>query len=160
MSLNFDKIELKVDNRVVELGTSEIPIFAIMATSWDDIPDKPETFPPEPHDHDDRYFTEDEITTKLNAKANLKSPTFTGTPKAPTASKGTNTTQLATTAFVATGLADKQDALTFDTVPTASSSNPVTSDGIKTALDGKVDVITQVSLQWNETDESLDFVFA
>lgn len=34
-------------------------------------------------------------------KANLASPTFTGTPAAPTAATGTNTTQIATTAFVA-----------------------------------------------------------
>ncbi|MDD7689424.1 MAG: hypothetical protein PUI93_00735, partial [Ellagibacter isourolithinifaciens] len=33
-------------------------------------------------------------------KANINSPTFTGTPKAPTAAAGTNTTQVATTAFV------------------------------------------------------------
>ena len=33
------------------------------------------------------------------AKANLASPTFTGTPLAPTATAGTNTTQLATTEF-------------------------------------------------------------
>ena len=33
-------------------------------------------------------------------KANLASPTFTGTPKAPTAAAGTNSTQVATTAFV------------------------------------------------------------
>ena len=32
--------------------------------------------------------------------ATANSPTFTGTPVAPTASSGTNTTQLATTAFV------------------------------------------------------------
>lgn len=38
--------------------------------------------------------------TALNTKANLASPAFTGTPKAPTAAKNTNTTQLATTAFV------------------------------------------------------------
>ena len=36
----------------------------------------------------------------LALKANLASPTFTGTPKAPTATAGTNTTQIATTAFV------------------------------------------------------------
>jgi len=36
----------------------------------------------------------------LNLKANLASPTFTGTPLAPTAAPGTNTTQIATTAFV------------------------------------------------------------
>lgn len=40
------------------------------------------------------------VQTQLNAKAPLASPTFTGTPAAPTASGGTNTTQLATTAFV------------------------------------------------------------
>jgi len=41
--------------------------------------------------------------------ASLASPTFTGTPAAPTASTGTNTTQIATTAFVqteVTGLVD------------------------------------------------------
>jgi len=39
-------------------------------------------------------------TEQLSSKANLSSPTFTGSPKAPTASAGTSTTQLATTAFV------------------------------------------------------------
>ena len=40
------------------------------------------------------------------------------------------------------GLAAKQDTLTFDTAPTASSTNPVTSGGVKTALDGKQDTLT------------------
>lgn len=39
------------------------------------------------------------------AGAPLSSPTFTGTPAAPTAAPGTNTTQLATTAFVAAAVA-------------------------------------------------------
>ena len=38
-------------------------------------------------------------------KADIASPTFTGTPSAPTASAGTNTTQLATTAYVDTAVA-------------------------------------------------------
>src|SRR5574343_569292 len=42
----------------------------------------------------------DGVDTAITAKANLASPTFTGTPAAPTAAAGTNTTQLATTAFV------------------------------------------------------------
>ena len=71
MSLDFDKIELKVDNHVVQLETSEIPIFALMTTSWDDIPDKPETFPPDPHDHDDRYYTKSETYTKDELDASL-----------------------------------------------------------------------------------------
>lgn len=40
--------------------------------------------------------------TALNLKANLASPTFTGVPAAPTAAPATNTTQVATTAFVTT----------------------------------------------------------
>jgi len=42
------------------------------------------------------------IQTQLNAKAALASPALTGTPTAPTATAATNTTQLATTAFVTT----------------------------------------------------------
>jgi len=42
--------------------------------------------------------------TALNLKSNIASPTFTGTPAAPTATTGTNTTQLATTAFVTTAV--------------------------------------------------------
>jgi hypothetical protein len=40
------------------------------------------------------------VTTSLAAKAPLASPALTGTPTAPTAVADTNTTQLATTAFV------------------------------------------------------------
>ena len=40
------------------------------------------------------------IQTQLDTKIGAASPTFTGTPAAPTASTGTNTTQIATTAFV------------------------------------------------------------
>ena len=42
--------------------------------------------------------------TALDLKANLASPTLTGTPAAPTATTGTNTTQIATTAFVKTAI--------------------------------------------------------
>lgn len=40
------------------------------------------------------------IQTAITTKADLNSPTFIGTPSAPTASVGTSTTQVATTAFV------------------------------------------------------------
>jgi hypothetical protein len=42
----------------------------------------------------------DNIATAVATKADLASPALTGTPTAPTASVGTNTTQLATTALV------------------------------------------------------------
>lgn len=41
-----------------------------------------------------------DIRNMIDLKANESSPIFTGTPKAPTAAAGTNTTQIATTAFV------------------------------------------------------------
>jgi hypothetical protein len=40
------------------------------------------------------------IETAVATKANLDSPAFSGTPTAPTAASGTNTTQIASTAFV------------------------------------------------------------
>src|SRR6478609_1531074 len=45
-----------------------------------------------------------DLNTALAAKAPLASPTFTGTPAAPTAAAATNTTQIATTAYVQTNL--------------------------------------------------------
>lgn len=44
------------------------------------------------------------LTASLGALAPLVSPAFTGTPTAPTAAANTNTTQLATTAFVTAGV--------------------------------------------------------
>ena len=44
--------------------------------------------------------------TDITGKADLAGPTFTGVPAAPTASSGTNTTQIATTAFVTAAVPD------------------------------------------------------
>ena len=44
------------------------------------------------------------VSNAIASKANINSPTFTGTPAGPTASAGTATTQLATTAFVTSAL--------------------------------------------------------
>lgn len=46
------------------------------------------------------------LEDKMKLKANINSPVLTGTPKAPTASAGNNTTQIATTAFVKTAVSD------------------------------------------------------
>ena len=53
------------------------------------------------------------LQAALDAKAPLTSPTLTGVPLAPTAAAGTNTTQIATTAFVAAALAVNIDGGTF-----------------------------------------------
>jgi hypothetical protein len=57
-----------------------------------------------------------DLQTALNAKAPLASPTFTGAPAAPNPAAGTNTTQLATTAFVVSGFATINSP-TFTGVP-------------------------------------------
>ena len=52
------------------------------------------------------YSRGDHVHPSDTNKANINNPSFTGTPTAPTASKGTNTTQIATTAFVQSAITD------------------------------------------------------
>ena len=42
----------------------------VAAPAWDSISGKPTAFTPTDHTHDDRYYTESEMNTKLNGKAN------------------------------------------------------------------------------------------
>jgi hypothetical protein len=100
-------------------------------------------------------------------KADIASPTFTGTPAAPTADAGTNTTQLATTAFVSAAVAALVDGApgaidtlnelaaalnddaSFSTTITNSiaavqsdvDQNEVDSDAADAALSGRLDVL-------------------
>jgi len=71
------------------------------------------------------------IAAAVSSKADSNSPAFTGTPTAPTASSGTNTTQLATTAFVTAAL-----ALVYPVgsiyINAAVSTNPATLMGFGT----------------------------
>lgn len=61
-----------------------------------------------------------QVQAKLTDYATKASPTFTGTPKAPTAAAGTNTTQIATTAFVQAALL--QNVLTTTALGASTSS--------------------------------------
>lgn len=65
----------------------------------------------------------------------LASPTFTGTPAAPTASAGTNTTQIATTAFVKTAVDNAVQGLDPKQSVKAASTANLTLSGEKT-VDG------------------------
>ncbi len=42
----------------------------LFSGSYNDLTDKPSTFPPSSHTHDDRYYTESEIDSALNGKSN------------------------------------------------------------------------------------------
>ena len=79
------------------------------------------------------------ISTAIATKADLASPTLTGTPAAPTASSGTNTTQVATTAFVTAAVASGVTSALASVYPVGSiyinagvSTNPATLLGFGT----------------------------
>lgn len=76
------------------------------------------------------------LVTDLGLKADALNAALTGTPTAPTAAGGTNTTQLATTAFVLAN-ASSLSGLTLGFLPKAASSstiaNSLLDDGITTA---------------------------
>lgn len=78
---------------------------------------------------------EEFITTAVNGLAPKADPTFTGVPAAPTATKGTNTTQLATCAFVQKAVGDyapKSSPALTDT-PTAPTVSPASDSTTKIA---------------------------
>lgn len=66
-----------------------------------------------------------EVQAELTKKAPIASPSFTGTPKVPTASAGTNNTQAASTAFVTSAISTAMAGITkldFQVVQTLPST--------------------------------------
>jgi hypothetical protein len=78
-----------------------------------------------------------ELAQAISFKASLVSPAFTGTPTAPTPVGGTNTTQIATTEFVASGFYTKAQA--DAKFLTGSTTTFYTKTEVDTALGGKLD---------------------
>lgn len=88
------------------------------------------------------------ITTAITGLAPKAGPTFTGVPKAPTATKGTNTTQLATCAFVQAAVGDYAPKASpeFTGTPTAptvgspstSTDQIATTAFVQAAIDAKL----------------------
>ena len=74
--------------------------------------------------------------TVLGLKANLASPSLTGTPTAPTATAGANTTQIATTAFVKSAIS------TADSGNVKLTGNQTISGQKSFSLTGKIDMQT------------------
>lgn len=70
----------------ISLGTVNISDVAYNETTWNGIANVAPS--------------QNAVRDVIETKANIASPTFTGTPTAPTAAANTNTTQLATTAYV------------------------------------------------------------
>lgn len=94
----------------------------------------------------------DEIVVALNLKAALASPTLTGSPRAPTAAYGDNTTLLATTAFIQNALA-AYSALTNVQVRVATTANITIATALNNAdtIDGIVLATNDRVLVKNQT---------
>ena len=94
------------------------------SVDWSNVTNKPATFPPSAHTHDDRYYTESEVDTKLAAKA--------GTAVATTSAAGLMSA------------ADKtkldnlsQTSITVDSALSTTSTNPAQNKVITVALNSK-----------------------
>ena len=79
---------------------------------------------------DAAFLTEKAVATLLTAKAPLASPALTGTPTAPTATAGTNTTQIATTEFVKTAVDNAQSGIVK--IETYNNASMTPTDGVCT----------------------------
>lgn len=107
------------------------------AQAWTDITGKPSNIvTDDSYVHTDNNFT-DTLKSKLddiNLSNYLAKSGGTMTGALTLSGAPTSNLEAATKKYVDDGLANKQNTLTFDDTPTASSDNPVTSGGVYTAI--------------------------
>ena len=118
------------------------------AVPWSGVTGKPTSFTPSSHSHSIAQVTG--LQTALDAKAPLASPALTGSPTAPTATAGTNTTQIATTAFVAAAIGALIDAApgamdTLNELAAALGDDPNFATTVTSALAGKLSAASNLS---------------
>lgn len=98
----------------------------------------------------------DHVHPTDTTRAPLASPTFTGTPKAPTATAGTNNTQIATTAFVTNAIAT---ALTGTASFQGTITNNTTISNLTDYKKGWYWMVNSPGTYVNETCEVGDMIF-
>jgi hypothetical protein len=81
------------------------------------------------------------IETAIGTKADSASPTFTGTPIAPTAATGTSSTQIATTAFVQSGINNSSASVLVNTVKLNDLYFNQVTTGWKVTQDGSDNLV-------------------
>lgn len=114
------------------------------------------TVDPAQHQHTIAQVTD--LQTTLDDKAPLASPAFTGTPTAPTAGAGTNTTQIATTAFVKAAIdASVGDSDHIAIKGTVNSSTPLPEADYKL---GDAYIVGEAGTYAGETCEAGDWIIA
>ena len=80
----------------------------------------------------------DHVHPSDTSRAPTESPTLTGTPTAPTASAGTNTTQIATTAFVQAEIANDTFSKTELMMAIGNINSPLLSMPLKSSIDYEI----------------------
>ncbi len=97
------------------------------------------------------------IQTQLNTKAALASPALTGVPTAPTATSGTSTTQIATTAFAAALAVPVGSIIAFSvaTAPTGFLALPTAATDINRTT--YANLFTAIGTTWGVGDSSTTF---
>ena len=91
----------------------------------------------------------DHVHPTDTSRAPLASPTFTGTPKAPTATAGTNTTQIATTEFVKTEVTNATSNLATKSTTLAGYgiTNAYTKSEADSAIASAIGGVTSIRFQ-------------
>ena len=110
---------------------------------------------------DTQYPSAKLLYDQLALKAPLASPAFTGTPTAPTASSGTNTTQVATTQFVQSAISanscrvvylDNDDKFDGNFANWVSGGCPTSVSGLYNTISGLMDNETYPIIATDTTD--------
>lgn len=103
------------------------------------------------------------LQTAVNSKANTISATLSGTPTAPTATAGSNTTQISTTAFVTAAITGATSAL--DTMSTQAASAVAITGGSATGMTDVTSTTVTASTtlaigaDWTVVQTSTDLIF-
>jgi hypothetical protein len=104
---------------------------------------------------DDEYNA---IATAISSKADTTSPTFTGTPIAPTAAPNTNTTQIATTAFVTAATGTLGTMATQNANAVAITGGTISGISTSSITTGSFTTVN-IGAGWSVVQSGTDLIF-
>lgn len=140
-NITLGGVKLDSDNNELQINIDGI--LSINDVNWSKISSTPSTIIG--YGITDAY-NKTEVDNKIQLKANIISPQFIGIPKAPTASIGTNNTQIATTEFVNAEIQnDSTDANIINTIVRRDNSGNFSANDITANLIGNSSTSNQLN---------------